>query len=206
LYKANSATVRITQATIPTPKAGVKPWMGKRNPVTLVSAVVKRNSAVVTGYLSEANIPPTTISPLPIAIRVMMTCKMVKAPTSLPRIMAIPVVGHSLAEKVGDLVANYSRDFRIEQNIAAYRQDLTTGGCDELQSKPCAQGHRPGPRRIRREARRPVHGPQPDAGGAVAPAGRFLSGNLGTRRREPATPRRVGRVPNGWRRKRFQSD
>jgi hypothetical protein len=67
--------------------------MGKRNPVTLVSAVVKRNSAVVTGNLSEANIPPKTISPLPIAIRVMMTCKMVKAPTDIPRIMGIPVVG-----------------------------------------------------------------------------------------------------------------
>src|SRR5215470_4386380 len=38
MYKANSATTRITQATIPTPKAGVKPWMGKRNPVRLVSA------------------------------------------------------------------------------------------------------------------------------------------------------------------------
>jgi hypothetical protein len=37
--------------------------MGKRNPVTLVSAVVKRKSAVVTGNLSEASIPPTTISP-----------------------------------------------------------------------------------------------------------------------------------------------
>ena len=41
--------------------------------LALVSAVVKRNSAVVTGNLSEANIPPTTISPLPIATRVMMT-------------------------------------------------------------------------------------------------------------------------------------
>jgi hypothetical protein len=81
LYKANSATARTTQAKIPTPNAGVNPWMGKRNPVTLVSAVVKRNSAVVTGKLSEANIPPTTISPLPIATRVMVTCKIVKAPT-----------------------------------------------------------------------------------------------------------------------------
>jgi hypothetical protein len=57
LYKANSATAKITQAKIPTPKAGVKPWMGKRNPVTLVSIVVKRNIAVVTGNLCEANIP-----------------------------------------------------------------------------------------------------------------------------------------------------
>jgi len=39
--------------------------MGKRNPVTLVSAVVKRNSAVVTGNLCEANIPPTTIQSTP---------------------------------------------------------------------------------------------------------------------------------------------
>src|SRR5215468_5486417 len=74
------------------PKAGVKPWMGKRNPVTLVSIVVKRNIAVVTGNLCEANIPPTTISPLPIATRVITTCKTVKAPTDVPRIMDSPVV------------------------------------------------------------------------------------------------------------------
>src|SRR5262245_34884359 len=61
--------------------------MGKRNPVTLVSAVVKRNNAVVIGNLCEANIPPTTISPPPIATRVIMTCKIVKAPTDIPRIM-----------------------------------------------------------------------------------------------------------------------
>ena len=81
MYKANSATARITQAKIPTPKAGVKPRMGKRNPVTLVSAVVERKSAVVTGNLCEANIPPTIISPLPMATRVIMTCKTVKAPS-----------------------------------------------------------------------------------------------------------------------------
>src|SRR5262249_11898450 len=80
---------KIAQATIPTPKAGVKPWMGKRNPVKLVSAVVMRKSAVVAGNLFEANIPPTTISPLPIATRVIMTCEIVKAPTDIPRIMAI---------------------------------------------------------------------------------------------------------------------
>ena len=61
--------------------------MGKRNPVMLVSAEVKRNSAVVTGNLCEANIPPTTISPLPIATRVIMTCKIVKAPIDIPRII-----------------------------------------------------------------------------------------------------------------------
>src|SRR5262249_14302954 len=86
LYKANSATARITQAKMPTPNAGVKPWMGKRNPVTLVSAVVKRNNAVVIGNLCEANIPHTTISQLQIATIVKMTCKLVKAPTYIPRI------------------------------------------------------------------------------------------------------------------------
>src|SRR5215831_2247528 len=66
--------------------------MGKRNPVTLVSAVVKRNRAVVAGNLCEANIPPTTISPLPIAARVIMTCKTVNAPTDIPRIIEALVV------------------------------------------------------------------------------------------------------------------
>src|SRR5262249_8885992 len=59
----------------------------------LVSAVVKRNSAVVPGSLCEANIPPTTINPLPIAIRVMTTCRRVNAPTDIPKIMEAPAVG-----------------------------------------------------------------------------------------------------------------
>ena len=105
LYKANSATARITQATIPTPKAGVKLWMGKRNPVKLVSAVVKRKSAVVTGNLFEANIPPTTISPLPIATRVIMTCR----PSTSLGSWKSPLLTHSLAERLRDIVANYSR-------------------------------------------------------------------------------------------------
>src|SRR5215467_1921510 len=85
--------------------------MGKRNPVTLVSAVVKRKSAVVTGSLFEANIPPTTINPLPIATRVIMTCKIVKAPTDIPRIMEVPLVACSLAEHHFD--PDYSRDLRL---------------------------------------------------------------------------------------------
>ena len=89
--------------------------MGKRNPVTLVSAVVKRKSAVVTGNLSEASIPPTTISPLPIAIRVIATCKIVKAPTDIPRIMEVPVVARSLAEHHFD--PNYSRDLRPAESV-----------------------------------------------------------------------------------------
>jgi hypothetical protein len=84
--------------------------MGNRNPVTLVSTVVKRKNAVVTGNLFEANIPPTTISPLPIARRVIMTCKIVKAPTDMPRIMDVPVVARSLAEHHFD--PNYSRNLR----------------------------------------------------------------------------------------------
>src|SRR5262245_14610559 len=78
--------------------------MGKRNPVRLVSAVVKRKSAVVTGKLFEASIPPTTISPLPIATRVIATCKIVKAPTDIPRIMEVP------AEH--DFDPDYSRELR----------------------------------------------------------------------------------------------
>jgi hypothetical protein len=63
---------------------------GKRNPVKLVSAVVKRKNAVVTGNLFEANIPPTTISPLQITTLMIMTCKIVKAPTDIPTIMESP--------------------------------------------------------------------------------------------------------------------
>jgi hypothetical protein len=66
--------------------------MGNRNPVTLVRAVVNRKSALVPGSLCEANIPPTTISPLPIAINVIMTCRRVKAGIDIPRIMTCPLL------------------------------------------------------------------------------------------------------------------
>jgi hypothetical protein len=39
-------------------KPTLEQTFGKRNPVRLVSAVVKRKSTVVTGKLFEANIPP----------------------------------------------------------------------------------------------------------------------------------------------------
>ena len=63
--------------------------------VTLVSAVVKRNIAVVNGNLCEASIPPTTISPPPIATRVITTCRSVKAPIDIPRIMETPLLAYS---------------------------------------------------------------------------------------------------------------
>ena len=62
-------------------------------PVKLVSAVVKRKSAVVPGNLCEANIPPTTIRPLAIAINVIITCGRMNAPIDIPRIMERPVIG-----------------------------------------------------------------------------------------------------------------
>src|ERR1700726_4348357 len=63
--------------------------MGNRNPVTLVRIVVSRNSAVVRGNLCEANIPPTAIRPLPMAISEIMTCKRVNAGIDIPRIMTL---------------------------------------------------------------------------------------------------------------------
>ena len=55
--------------------------------MTLVSTVVSRNSAVVTGSRRDANIPPTAMSPLPMATSVIATCKSVKAPIDNPNIM-----------------------------------------------------------------------------------------------------------------------
>src|SRR6516162_7203229 len=103
-------------------KAGVKPWMGKRNPVTLVSIVVKRNIAVVTGNLCEANTPPTTISQLPIATRVITTCKTVKVPTHIPRIMDSPVVNTlTRSLKSAPVWLHYSRNLsgRIKDKESA---------------------------------------------------------------------------------------
>ena len=72
---------------IPTPIAGVKPWMGNRKPVTLVSTVVNRNSAVVTGSRLEANIPPTATSPLPIEISVIDHMQKRESRIDIPRII-----------------------------------------------------------------------------------------------------------------------
>jgi hypothetical protein len=46
---------------------------GKKKPGHAGQRRGKKKQCVVTGNLCEANIPPTTISPLPIATRVMMT-------------------------------------------------------------------------------------------------------------------------------------
>ena len=75
---------------IPTPNAGVKPWIGNKKPVRLVNTVVSKNSALLKGSRREANIPPTTINPLPMAMRVIATCKSVKAPVDNPKIMIGP--------------------------------------------------------------------------------------------------------------------
>ena len=55
--------------------------------VTPVKTVVNRNSAVIPGSQCEANIPPTTISPLPMAIKQIMTCRRVKAAIDIPGVM-----------------------------------------------------------------------------------------------------------------------
>ena len=53
--------------------------MGNMNPVTLVNIVVSRNSAVQPASRLEPSMPTSTIKPLAIAIRLMMTCSTVNA-------------------------------------------------------------------------------------------------------------------------------
>jgi hypothetical protein len=110
--------------------------MGNRNPVKLVSPVAKRNNAVVTGNLCEANIPPATISPLPIATRVIMTCTSVKTPTDIPRIMEGPRCFAALASAAGsqnDSIADWRasghRPAAVQDSNPANRRlgSLSTG-------------------------------------------------------------------------------
>jgi hypothetical protein len=62
-------------------------------PVTLVSAVVSRNSAVQPGSGRLVAIPPRAVNPATMATRLMMTCTVVKVEIDMPRIMtyAFPV-------------------------------------------------------------------------------------------------------------------
>jgi hypothetical protein len=65
---------------------------GKQKSRQAGNSVVRRKSAVVPGSRCEANIPPTAISPLPIATRVITTCKSVNPPIDIPRIMKVVLV------------------------------------------------------------------------------------------------------------------
>ena len=74
----------------PTTIPGVMPLNGNMNPVTLVSTVVSRNSAVQTGRDLPAIIPMTTTKPVTIAMRLIATCNSVKVSSDMPRIMILP--------------------------------------------------------------------------------------------------------------------
>src|SRR6516162_10455441 len=60
---------------------------GNRKPVTLVSIVVSRKSAVMPGSRCEPKSPNRTTKPETIPIRLMMTCTIVKADRLIPRTM-----------------------------------------------------------------------------------------------------------------------
>src|SRR6266404_7219691 len=62
---------------MPTPIAGVKPWKGKKNPVTLVSNVVNRKSAVQPSNRFAVSRPYATRKPARMAIKLITTCTLV---------------------------------------------------------------------------------------------------------------------------------
>ena len=70
-----SAIANITIDIRPTTMAGVRPFIGNMNPVTLVRMVVARNNAVQPGSLRARSIPASTMRPLTIPIRLMSDVK-----------------------------------------------------------------------------------------------------------------------------------
>jgi len=56
----------------------MSPVIGNMNPVTLVSSVASRNSAVEALSRCEPSIPNNTVRPVTIATRLLMTCRIVK--------------------------------------------------------------------------------------------------------------------------------
>jgi hypothetical protein len=63
-------------------------WVkGKRKPVTLVSTVVNRKSAVQLLSRLDESSPSRTINPDPMPTRLMITCTVVNVERDLPNIM-----------------------------------------------------------------------------------------------------------------------
>ena len=58
---------------IPSAIAGVKPWNGKKKPVTLVATVVIRNRLVQPSRRLPASIPNRTIKPVKIPTKLIST-------------------------------------------------------------------------------------------------------------------------------------
>src|SRR5580704_4418967 len=93
-----------TSEMTPTLWPGVTWVKGKPKPVTLVSTVVNRNSAVQPlGRLAES-IPNTTMSPDPMPTRLMMTCTVVNVERDMPSIMlkVLSKQGSDITTRWGD--------------------------------------------------------------------------------------------------------
>ena len=69
---------------------GNTPLNGNRKPVTLVSTVVTRNTAVQVGIRSDLNSPYSTTKPVTIATRLIATCTMVNTASDIPKITTWP--------------------------------------------------------------------------------------------------------------------
>src|SRR5258708_35865084 len=83
------AAPRITSDMTPTTCGGAKLADGKKKPVTLVSTVVARKSAVAQPPdCRPPSQPSATTMPERIPTRLMMTCTVVKVDVDNPRIMA----------------------------------------------------------------------------------------------------------------------
>src|SRR6266850_3328265 len=82
---AMASTIR---DTMPTPWDGKNLWNGKKNPVTLVSTVVTRNSAVQPSSRFPPSSPNTTTNPEKIPIKLNTTCTNVNV--VIPKIMIFP--------------------------------------------------------------------------------------------------------------------
>ena len=61
--------------------------LGKKNPLTLVSTVVARKSAVQPGSLRAHSMPTRAMIPVAIPMRLITTCTTVNVASDMPRIM-----------------------------------------------------------------------------------------------------------------------
>src|SRR6266850_3802730 len=83
------ATASTISDTMPTPCDGKNLWNGKRNPVTLVSTVVTKNSGVQPSSRLPPSSPNTTTNPDKIPIKLSTTCT--KVNVVIPKIMRLPL-------------------------------------------------------------------------------------------------------------------
>src|SRR6476659_9956950 len=119
-YSAKQAIAKSTSERIPIMCDGSNLSNGNRKPVALVRMVKRRNIAVSPGMRFEPRSPNMTMIPETIAIRLMITCSIVKVDKLIPRIMTRSPFDPAGCYDSGSKIATCARSARRQFRQAAW--------------------------------------------------------------------------------------